>query len=168
VWLTPRSGHFTAENDPVPIAEKTRWAPGPLWKGAEKLLLTEAQPTTVQPVASRYTVWAIPPLGGSGYVIKDGIIPVRLPVATIRVPADIRTRHLPSRIKAGNVARWANSLDVSSFCWNRDRYGKAAKVGQVWICPWGSYLRTLGKGNISTTKLNFVHKSNNLKSCTPI
>ena len=48
--------------------EKTRYTlyrrlggpPGPVWTGAENLALPEFDPGTVQPVASRYTDWAIP------------------------------------------------------------------------------------------------------------
>ena len=42
--------------DPVPIVQEAGWAPGPVWKGAENLPPTG----TLQPVASRYTDWAIP------------------------------------------------------------------------------------------------------------
>jgi hypothetical protein len=40
--------------DPVP-----GWAPGPVWTGAEYLAPPGFDPRTVQPVASRYTDWAI-------------------------------------------------------------------------------------------------------------
>jgi hypothetical protein len=34
VWLTPRPGHLTAGNHPVPIAWEDGWATGPAWMGA--------------------------------------------------------------------------------------------------------------------------------------
>ena len=36
-WPTPRPGRFTPGNDPVPIVLEVRWAPGPVWTGAENL-----------------------------------------------------------------------------------------------------------------------------------
>jgi hypothetical protein len=39
-WSTPRSGCFTPGKDPVPIAQKAGWAPGPVWTGAENLAPT--------------------------------------------------------------------------------------------------------------------------------
>ena len=44
--------------DPVPIVQEAGWAPGPVWMGAENLAPTRI-PRTDQPVASRYTNWAI-------------------------------------------------------------------------------------------------------------
>ena len=41
--------------DPIPIALKAKWAPGPVWKGAQDLTPTGFDARTVQPVASRYT-----------------------------------------------------------------------------------------------------------------
>jgi hypothetical protein len=40
VWSTPRPGHFTPGEDPVPIVYEVGWAPGPVWRGAENLDLT--------------------------------------------------------------------------------------------------------------------------------
>ena len=49
------------EKDPVPIVQEAGWAPGPMWTGAENLAPPPGFDTrTVQPVASRYTGWAIP------------------------------------------------------------------------------------------------------------
>ena len=39
-WLTPHPSHFTPGKDPVPIAQEARWAPGPVWMGAENLTPT--------------------------------------------------------------------------------------------------------------------------------
>ena len=39
-WSTPRPGRFTPEKDPVPIAYKAVWTPGPVWTGAENLATT--------------------------------------------------------------------------------------------------------------------------------
>jgi hypothetical protein len=45
----------------VAIVEVAGWAPGPVWAGAENLAPPWGfDPWTVQPVASRYTDWAIP------------------------------------------------------------------------------------------------------------
>jgi hypothetical protein len=48
--LTPLKG-------PIPIVG---WAPGPVWTGAENLVPLGFDLRTVQPVASRYTDYAIP------------------------------------------------------------------------------------------------------------
>ena len=57
----PRSGRFTPRKDPVPIVQEAGWSPGPVWTGAENLAPPPGfDPRTVQPVASRYTDWAIP------------------------------------------------------------------------------------------------------------
>jgi len=53
-WTT-RPGPFTPGEDPVPIAQKAGWAPGPAWTGAEILTSTGIRSRTVQPVESRYT-----------------------------------------------------------------------------------------------------------------
>ena len=46
--------------DPVPIVQEAGWAPGPVWTDAENLAPTPVfDPRTVQPVASRYTDWAV-------------------------------------------------------------------------------------------------------------
>ena len=42
------------------IVYEAGWAPGPVWKGAENFTPPVIDPRTVQPVASRYTDWAIP------------------------------------------------------------------------------------------------------------
>ena len=36
-WLPPRPERFTPGNDPVSIEWKARWAPRPVWMGAENL-----------------------------------------------------------------------------------------------------------------------------------
>jgi hypothetical protein len=60
-WSTPRPGRFTPGKDPVPIVWEAGWASGPVWKVSEKLATPAGfDPRTVQPVASRYTSWAIP------------------------------------------------------------------------------------------------------------
>ena len=47
--------------DQVPIVQEAGWATGPVWTGAENLAPTPGfDPRTAQPVASRYTDWAIP------------------------------------------------------------------------------------------------------------
>jgi hypothetical protein len=47
--------------DPVSIVQKAGWAPGPVCTGAENLTPMGFDPRTVQPVASRYTDYAIRP-----------------------------------------------------------------------------------------------------------
>ena len=60
-WSAPRPGRSTPGNDPVPIVQSAGWDPGPVWTGAENLATPPGfDPRTVQPVASRYTDWAIP------------------------------------------------------------------------------------------------------------
>ena len=51
---------FTSGKDPVPIVQEAGWAPGPVWKYAENLASPGFNPRTFQPVASRYTDYAIP------------------------------------------------------------------------------------------------------------
>jgi hypothetical protein len=46
--------------DPVPIVQEARWTPEPVWIGAENLAPPGFDPRTFQPVASRYTDYAIP------------------------------------------------------------------------------------------------------------
>jgi hypothetical protein len=53
---------FASGKDPVPIVQEAGWAPGPVWIGAENLAPQGFDPRTFQPVASRYTDWAIPAL----------------------------------------------------------------------------------------------------------
>ena len=51
---------FTPGKDPVPIVQEARWAPEPVWIGAENLAPPGFDPQTFQPVASRYTDYAMP------------------------------------------------------------------------------------------------------------
>ena len=50
---------FTLRKDPVPILQEAGWAPGPVLTGSEISPSPGFNPRTVQPVASRYTNWAI-------------------------------------------------------------------------------------------------------------
>ena len=60
-WSTPRPGRFTPGKDPVPIVLEAGGAAGPVWTGAENIAPPPGfDPRTVQPVACRYTEWAIP------------------------------------------------------------------------------------------------------------
>ena len=56
---------FTPGKDPVPIVQEAGWAPEPVWTGAENLAPQGFDPRTFQPVAIRYTDYAIsaPPEG---------------------------------------------------------------------------------------------------------
>jgi hypothetical protein len=51
---------FTAGKEPVPIVQEAGWAPEPICIGAENLAPPGFNPGTFQPVASRYTDYAIP------------------------------------------------------------------------------------------------------------
>jgi hypothetical protein len=51
---------FTPGKDPLPIVQEAGWAPEPIWIGAENLAPPGFLPRTFQPVASRYTDYAIP------------------------------------------------------------------------------------------------------------
>jgi hypothetical protein len=51
---------FTLGKDPVPIVQEAGWAPEPVWKGEENLAPPGFDPRTFQPIASRYTNYAIP------------------------------------------------------------------------------------------------------------
>jgi hypothetical protein len=59
-WSAPRPGQFTSGKDPVLIVQEAGWAPGPVWTCAKYLTPAEIRSRTVQPVAGRYTDWAIP------------------------------------------------------------------------------------------------------------
>ena len=60
VSATPRP-LFTPGKDPVPIVQEVGWVSGAVWTGAENLAPPPGfDPRTVQPIASRYTDWAIP------------------------------------------------------------------------------------------------------------
>ena len=50
---------FIPRKDPVPIVQEAGWATGPVWTGAENLAPPAFDPRTVQPVASRYTDYAV-------------------------------------------------------------------------------------------------------------
>ena len=39
-WSTSRPDRFTPEKDPVQIVQEARWAPGPVWTGAENFAPT--------------------------------------------------------------------------------------------------------------------------------
>jgi len=47
------------ERQLVPIAQEAVWAPGTIWTGVENLAPTKFDPLAVQPIASRYTDFAI-------------------------------------------------------------------------------------------------------------
>jgi hypothetical protein len=52
---------YPLEKDPLPIVQEARWASVSFSKGAENLDPSPGlDPRIVQPVASRYTDWAIP------------------------------------------------------------------------------------------------------------
>jgi hypothetical protein len=51
---------FTPGKDTVAIVEEAGWVPEPAWIGAENLAPPGFDPRTFQPVASRYTDYAIP------------------------------------------------------------------------------------------------------------
>jgi hypothetical protein len=71
---------FTPGKEPVPIVQEAGWAPEPVCLGAENLAPPGFDPQTFQPVASRYTDYAIPApnrneyqeyfLGGGGGDLK--------------------------------------------------------------------------------------------------
>jgi len=48
------------EKNQYPLYRRSGGPPGPIWTGAENLSPTGIRSRTVQPVASRYTDWAIP------------------------------------------------------------------------------------------------------------
>jgi len=50
---------FTPGKDPVPIVQEAGWALEPVWMGAENLAPSGCDPQTLQPLASRYTNYAI-------------------------------------------------------------------------------------------------------------
>jgi hypothetical protein len=59
-WSTPCPGRFTPGRDPVPTVQEAWWVQdrsGQMWKISPP---PGFDPRTVQPVASRYTDWAIP------------------------------------------------------------------------------------------------------------
>ena len=83
-WSTPRPSRFTPWNDSVPIVYEAEWDPGPVWKGADDSPLPEFDPRTVQPIASRYTDYAVAALrrGLSNLIYARAIIII--PSSSIR------------------------------------------------------------------------------------
>ena len=62
VSVTPRP-LFIHGKDSVPVVQKAVWAPGSVWTGAEILAPQLGfDPQTVQPMASRYAVYATRPM----------------------------------------------------------------------------------------------------------
>ena len=60
-WSAPRPGRFTPGKDTLPIVQEAAWATEPVWTGAENLAPhRDSIPGPSSPVASRYTVCAIP------------------------------------------------------------------------------------------------------------
>jgi hypothetical protein len=59
-WLTPRPGRFTRRNDLVPITLRGGGPRAGLDVYGKSRLPPEFDPQIHQPVASRYTDWAIP------------------------------------------------------------------------------------------------------------
>ena len=57
VSATPRP--LYPRETPLPIIQEAGWAPGPVWTDVENSPPPRFDPRTVQPVASRYTDWAI-------------------------------------------------------------------------------------------------------------
>ena len=57
--LTSWSGHFTHGNDRVPTVQEVRWAPQPVWTGAENLTSPGFDPRTIQSAAWHYTNYSI-------------------------------------------------------------------------------------------------------------
>jgi len=53
------SGALPRERDPVPIVQEAGWASRSVWMGAENLPQPGFVSQTIQPVSSRYTVYAI-------------------------------------------------------------------------------------------------------------
>jgi hypothetical protein len=62
VSITPRPP-LPLGKDPVPIVQEAGWAPEPVWIGAENLAPPGFDPRTFQPLAIRYTDYAIPAPG---------------------------------------------------------------------------------------------------------
>jgi hypothetical protein len=61
-WSTSFPGRFTSGKDPLPIGQEALWASGPVWTGTEGLASTPPiglKRRTTQPIASRYTDYAI-------------------------------------------------------------------------------------------------------------
>jgi hypothetical protein len=59
VSITPPAA-FTPGKDQVPIVQEAGWAPELVWIGAENLAPPGFDPQIFQPIASRYTNYAIP------------------------------------------------------------------------------------------------------------
>jgi hypothetical protein len=57
-WSTPRPGRLTPGKDTVPIVQEAGWAQDRYGRVRKISTLPGFDPRTVQPVASRYTVYA--------------------------------------------------------------------------------------------------------------
>jgi len=58
-WLRPRLCRFTPGKDSIPIVQKAGWTPGPVGKGTKISPPPGFDLWTVQPIASRYTDYAL-------------------------------------------------------------------------------------------------------------
>ena len=80
-----RLGRFTFGKDPVPIVQEAGWAKGSVWTGAGNLAITGIRSPDLQPVASRYTDWAILARLNLRIVLQSGTRPfpfISFPVRT--------------------------------------------------------------------------------------
>ena len=53
-WSTPRPYPFTPGNNPAPNVQESRWAPGPVWTGANISPPSGFDARTAESAASRY------------------------------------------------------------------------------------------------------------------
>ena len=110
VSVTPRP-LFTPGKDPVPIVQGAGWVPGPVWKGAVNLAPPAGfDPRTLQPVASRYSDYAIRPTLVQELLWFIFRARLRLLVKTGR-----HANHLNSRLRRTYISAYIISCHAESF-----------------------------------------------------
>ena len=75
-WSTPLSGRFTPRKDPVLIIGEVGWTSVPVLMGQKISPPLGFDSRTVQPVASRYTDWAVPAAKKSYTKVKSKVHPI--------------------------------------------------------------------------------------------
>jgi hypothetical protein len=123
-WSTPRPSRFTPRKDPVPIVQVAGWVPGPGLDGRKISPPPGFDPRIVQPIAGRYTDWAIPVL----VFLISGFIPKftlrQFPANPRQFTAHYRYIILPFDTAVTLLVLltdWANMEEVHKYR-NKDKY----------------------------------------------
>jgi len=74
MWSTPRPGRFIFGDDPSSIVRESGWTPVPVWIRAKNVVSTGIGTSDIQPVASRYTDYAISVMPVSWLPTKEPLL----------------------------------------------------------------------------------------------